>query len=113
MATKFKRYHIHTSYRGRYFDLTMFGTSQKQIVQRLQDLGIYITLSYLAKYSSNVALKETDTDMDEVTIIPYGFNSIEILGRQPLPLQEAIDLIDKECGNWKANIKAGIYPTIK
>jgi hypothetical protein len=113
MATKFKRYHIHTSYRGRYFDLTMFGTSQKQIVQRLQDLGIYITLSYLNKHSSNAPLKETDTDMDKITIEPYGSNSVEILGRELLSLQEAIQLIDKECEKWQANIKAGIYPSIK
>ncbi len=100
MSTKVKKYFIHTSYRGRFFDLTICGTSRKEVVGRLQDLGVFITVSRLSQFGSFVNASESD-DTSAIMVKPCGSNSVELLGKDRIPLVQAIYLIDRHA--YKAN----------
>ncbi len=89
-----KKYFIHTSYRGRYFDLTMCAKSRKDCVEILDKYDIHTSVGYLTGYCYFRKIDVSEFT-EVITIKPYSHNCVSILGREEMTLQSAIEKIDQ------------------
>lgn len=87
-----KLFHVHTSYRGRYFDLKICAKSKKEVGE-IFGFSTYFLNNYV---HAGLPISK-DEIFSGIVAKPYSYNAVELLGKSEMDYELAKRLIDEEC----------------